>query len=156
METSPDSLLLIAGLLLLAKVSGAVAIRFGMPSVLGILVAGLLAGPGALGLIGRDEFVGNLGHIGVVLLMFLAGLETDPQGLRTVGRTAFLVAIGGVALPMGAGCAVGVLAGMETMRALPRSDPDGDLGQHHRGDPEGAGPFRQPRGEHHHGSGNHR
>ncbi len=92
-ETSPDSLLLIAGLLLLAKVSGAVAIRFGMPSVLGILVAGLLAGPGALGLIGRDEFVGNLGHIGVVLLMFLAGLETDPQGLRTVGRTAFLVAI---------------------------------------------------------------
>lgn len=34
-ETSPDSLLLIAGLLLLAKVSGAVAIRFGMPSVLG-------------------------------------------------------------------------------------------------------------------------
>ena len=117
-ETSPDSLLLIAGLLLLAKVSGAVAIRFGMPSVLGILVAGLLAGPGALGLIGRDEFVGNLGHIGVVLLMFLAGLETDPQGLRTVGRTAFLVAIGGVALPMGAGYAVGVLAGMETMHAL--------------------------------------
>ncbi|WP_343389666.1 cation:proton antiporter [Candidatus Amarobacter glycogenicus] len=72
----------------------------------------------ALGLIGHDEFVGNLGHIGVVLLMFLAGLETDPQGLRTVGRTAFLVAIGGVALPMGAGYAVGVLAGMETMHAL--------------------------------------
>ncbi len=92
METSPDSLLLIAGLLLLAKVSGAVATRFGMPSVLGILVAGVIAGPAALGLVEHDAFVANLGHIGVVLLMFLAGLETDPQGLRTVGRTAFAVA----------------------------------------------------------------
>lgn len=117
-ETSPDSLLLIAGLLLLAKVSGAVATRFGMPSVLGILVAGVVAGPAALGLVEHDAFVANLGHIGVVLLMFLAGLETDPQGLRTVGRTAFAVAVGGVVLPMAAGYGAGKLAGMETMHAL--------------------------------------
>src|SRR4051812_36077307 len=106
-ETSPDSLMLIAGLLLLAKLAGAVAVRFGMPSVLGILVAGVLAGPVAVGAVGQDVFVGNLAHVGVVLLMFLAGLETDPQGLRSVGRTALLVAIGGVILPMAAGFGAG-------------------------------------------------
>lgn len=118
METSPDSLMLIAALLLLAKVSGAVAVRLGMPSVLGILVAGLLAGPAAVGAVDQDVFVGNLAHVGVVLLMFLAGLETDPQGLRSVGRTAFLVAVGGVVLPMAGGYGAGKLAGMPTMHAL--------------------------------------
>ena len=117
-ETSPNSLLLIAALLLTAKVAGAIALRFGMPSVLGILIAGLIVGPVAFGFVGHDEFIGNLGHIGVVLLMFLAGLETDPQGLRTVGRTATLVAVGGVVLPMAAGFAAGELAGWERMHSL--------------------------------------
>jgi Kef-type K+ transport system membrane component KefB len=110
--------MLIAALLLLAKVSGGIAQRFGMPSVLGILIAGLMFGPAMFGFIETDVFVGNIGHVGVVLLMFLAGLETDPAGLKSVGKTAFLVAVGGVVLPMAAGYGVGKLAGMETMHAL--------------------------------------
>ncbi|MEO6043487.1 MAG: cation:proton antiporter [Tepidiformaceae bacterium] len=118
METSPDSLMMIAALLLLAKVAGSISTRLGMPSVLGIIVAGLLAGPALFGFIGQDAFVNNIGQVGVVLLMFLAGLETDPQGLRSVGKTAFIVAIGGMILPLGAGYAIGIAAGMETMHAL--------------------------------------
>ena len=118
MQTSPDSLMTIAALLVLAKVAGSVAARLGMPSVLGIIVAGLVAGPAVFGIIEQDAFVGNLGQVGVILLMFLAGLETDPQGLKSVGKTALLVAIGGVVLPLGAGYAVGVMAGMEPMHAL--------------------------------------
>ena len=118
METSPDSLMMIAALLLLAKVAGSISTRLGMPSVLGIIVAGLLAGPALFGFIEQDAFVNNIGQVGVVLLMFLAGLETDPQGLRSVGKTAFIVAIGGVILPLGAGYAIGIAAGMETMHAL--------------------------------------
>ncbi len=118
MGSSTDSFLLIAGLLLLAKVSGGIAMRFGMPSVLGMIIAGLVAGPALLGWVGDDQFVANLSQVGVVLLMFLAGLETDAQGLRSAGRSAFLVACGGVVLPMGAGFAVGIAAGMETGHAL--------------------------------------
>ena len=109
---------MIAVLLLLAKVAGSISTRLGMPSVLGIIVAGLLAGPALFGFIGQDVFVGNIGQVGVVLLMFLAGLETDPQGLRSVGKTALIVAIGGVVLPFGAGYAIGVAAGMQPMHAL--------------------------------------
>lgn len=110
--------MLIASLLLLAKVSGGIAQRFGMPSVLGILIAGLFAGPAVFGVIETDAFVGNIGHVGVVLLMFLAGLETDATALKAAGKTASLVAIGGVVLPMAAGFGAGKLAGMETMHAL--------------------------------------
>lgn len=110
--------MMIAALLLLAKVAGSVALRMGMPSVLGIIVAGLFAGPAVFGFIGQDVFVGNLGQVGVILLMFLAGLETDPQGLRSVGKTAFMVAVGGVVIPLGAGYGAGLLAGMEQMHAL--------------------------------------
>jgi Kef-type K+ transport system membrane component KefB len=110
--------MLIAALLLTAKVAGNLSARLGMPSVLGMIVAGLVGGPAVLGWIDQDVFVGNIGHIGVVLLMFLAGLETDPDGLRSVGRTALLVAVGGVVLPLGAGYGVGVLAGMPPMHAL--------------------------------------
>ncbi len=118
MDGSPNSLVIIAGLLLLAKAAGGISARLGMPSVLGVIIAGLVAGPAVLGIVGQDQFVGNLGQVGVVLLMFLAGLETDTQGLRSVGRTAFVVAAGGVVLPMGAGYLVGVAAGMVPMHAL--------------------------------------
>jgi Kef-type K+ transport system membrane component KefB len=110
--------MLIAALLLVAKVAGNLSTRVGMPSVLGVIVAGLIGGPAVLGWIDQDVFVGNIGHVGVVLLMFLAGLETDAQGLRSVGKTAFLVAVGGVVLPLGAGYAVGTMAGMPPMHAL--------------------------------------
>lgn len=118
MDTPTDSLMLIAALLLLAKVAGGISTRVGMPSVLGVIVAGLVAGPAALGLVGHDQFVSNIGQVGVVLLMFLAGLETDPQGLRSVGATATVVAIGGVVIPLAAGFAAGSMAGLEPMHAL--------------------------------------
>jgi Kef-type K+ transport system membrane component KefB len=117
-EPSTDSFVLIAGLLLLAKLAGGFSSRVGMPSVLGVIVAGVVAGPAVLGVVGRDPFVENLGQVGVVLLMFLAGLETDAQGLRSAGKTATVVAIGGVVLPLGAGYAIGVAAGLANMHAL--------------------------------------
>jgi Kef-type K+ transport system membrane component KefB len=116
--SSTDSFVLIAGLLLLAKTSGGIATRLGMPSVLGMIIAGLIAGPAVLGWVGDNAFVGNLSQVGVVLLMFIAGLETDPVGLRSVGRSAFFVAVGGVVLPLAAGYGVGLLSGMSTGHAL--------------------------------------
>lgn len=119
MDSAPDSLALIAGLLLLAKVSGGIASRFGMPSVLGMIVAGLIAGPAMFGVVHQtNQFASTFSQVGVVVLMFLAGLETDPAGLRAVGKSAFFVATGGVVLPMAAGVGIGMLAGMQTTHAL--------------------------------------
>jgi Kef-type K+ transport system membrane component KefB len=118
MGESGNSLLLIASLLVLAKASAAVSSRLGMPSVLGMLVAGLICGPAVLHLVRPDAFVNDLAEIGIILLMFIVGLETDPGELRRVGRSAFFVAVGGVLLPLGAGFMVGKLAGMQQSHAL--------------------------------------
>ena len=75
------------------------------PSIMGYLVAGVLIGPHALGLISDPESVEHLAEIGVILLMFLIGLEFSLSHIiSNVGRifTAGILQLGftagGVAL----------------------------------------------------------
>ncbi|HEX4505317.1 MAG TPA: monovalent cation:proton antiporter-2 (CPA2) family protein [Alphaproteobacteria bacterium] len=70
-----------------AVVAVPVATRLGLGSVLGYLVAGAVAGPYALNLVGNTQAVGNIAQFGVVILLFLIGLEVRPAllwQLRTV------------------------------------------------------------------------
>ncbi len=96
-------LLVLAGMLVGAKLLGDLAERIGQPAVLGELLAGVLLGPSALGLLpggGFDaEFIRVLGEIGVILLLFEIGLETDLREMFRVGPTSLGVAAVGVVLP---------------------------------------------------------
>src|SRR5437764_15172782 len=65
-------LVLIAGLLLAAKCAGWLCQRIGIPTVLGQLVVGVLAGPSVLNWVHPDPLVNCFSTIGVVLLMFIA------------------------------------------------------------------------------------
>ncbi len=57
------------------------------PSIMGYLVAGVLIGPHALGLISDPESVEHLAEIGVILLMFLIGLDFSLSHiLKNVGQ----------------------------------------------------------------------
>src|SRR5882724_13017909 len=70
-----------------AVVAVPVATRLGLGSVLGYLVAGAVAGPYALNLVGDASAVGQIAQFGVVILLFLIGLEVRPAllwQLRTV------------------------------------------------------------------------
>ena len=100
-------LLVLAGMLVGAKVLGDLAERIGQPAVLGELLAGVLLGPSALGLLpaaGFDaEFIRVLGEVGVILLLFEIGLETDLREMTRVGTTSLAVAAVGVALPFALG-----------------------------------------------------
>lgn len=53
--------------------------RFGLGSVLGYLIAGILIGPYALKLIPDPEQVLHFAEFGVVLMLFLVGLELESQ-----------------------------------------------------------------------------
>jgi glutathione-regulated potassium-efflux system ancillary protein KefC/glutathione-regulated potassium-efflux system protein KefB len=55
--------------------------RFGLSSVIGYLIAGLLIGPEGLGLIEDSTEVLHFAEIGVVLLLFVIGLELQPRRL---------------------------------------------------------------------------
>lgn len=63
--------------------------KLGLGAVLGYLVAGLLIGPGILGLIGDVEEVLHFSELGVTLLLFVIGLELQPQRLWQMRRLVF-------------------------------------------------------------------
>lgn len=63
--------------------------RFGLGSVLGYLVAGMIIGPYVLGLVGGAESKLTLAELGIVLLLFLVGLELNPERLWRLKREIF-------------------------------------------------------------------
>ena len=65
-----------------AVVSVPLAKRFGLGSVLGYLLAGVVIGPFAMGLIGQEgQDVMHFAEFGVVMMLFLVGLELEPSML---------------------------------------------------------------------------
>lgn len=67
--------------------------RVKMPSILGFLVTGMIAGPNGLSLIKASHAVEILSEIGVIFLLFVIGIEFSIKGLMKMKRT---VVLGGV------------------------------------------------------------
>jgi hypothetical protein len=73
-----------------AVVAVPVARRFGLGSVLGYLLAGVVIGPFGLGLLGEEgEDLMHFAEFGVVLMLFVVGLELQPMLLWRL-RTSIL------------------------------------------------------------------
>ncbi len=69
--------------------------RFGLSSVLGYLLAGILIGPYLLGFIGEEgEDILHFAEFGVVMMLFLIGLEIEPKAFWRMRRT--IVGMGGL------------------------------------------------------------
>lgn len=95
--------------------------RLHIPGLVGLLVIGMLIGPGGFAVLPREPVVELLGSVGLLFIMFLAGLEVDlavvkthKQEAITFGLLAFalsLVPAMGVGLLMGYGWAGAVLLG---------------------------------------------
>ena len=64
-----------------AIVAVPIAKRVGLGSVLGYLIAGILIGPYALGIVGDHTDVMHFAEFGVVMMLFLVGLELQPARL---------------------------------------------------------------------------
>jgi Na+:H+ antiporter len=88
---------------LAAKLAAEGMERIGQTAVLGELLAGVVIGPGGLGLVQESEVIHALAELGVMILLFEVGLESDLGELLRAGPQATLVAVIGVALPFGAG-----------------------------------------------------
>jgi Na+:H+ antiporter len=100
---------LLLGLVLVwlaAKAAGEGMERIGQTAVLGELLAGVIIGPGVLGLVHESEVLHALAELGVLILLFEVGLESDLGDLLRAGLQATLVALVGVAVPFGIGFGV--------------------------------------------------
>ena len=63
--------------------------KFNIPSMLGYLLVGFLAGPSMLSLIPKSDATDYLGEIGIVFLMFSIGLEFSLPKLKAMRRLVF-------------------------------------------------------------------
>ena len=99
--------LVLAAILAAAKLFGEAAERIGQPAVLGELLAGVLLGGSALGIVPAGgpeaEVIHVLAELGVLLLLFEIGLETDLREMFRVGPAALAVAVVGITLPFAFG-----------------------------------------------------
>ncbi len=106
-----------------ARLGGLLASRLGQPAVIGELLAGVVIGPQALGLIGNpgggmlEAFHGDaaaaahalelthetVAELGVVVLLFTVGLETRASDILRVGARAGLVGVLGIVMPFAGG-----------------------------------------------------
>jgi Kef-type K+ transport system membrane component KefB len=99
----------VAVILIFTKVGGMISKRFGVPSVLGQVLIGVILGPSILGILRPDIFLDEVGQIGVIFLMFLAGLDTEVESMKSIGKQSLLIAAGGVVFPLLFGTAVAYL-----------------------------------------------
>jgi len=109
--------------LLAAVVSVPLAKRLGLGSVLGYLLAGMLIGPFALGLVGEEgQDVMHFAEFGVVMMLFLVGLELEPSrlwrlrapilGLGGLQVVVTSLVFGAIGLAVGVEIKVAIAAGM--------------------------------------------
>ncbi len=64
--------------------------RFKLPSVLGFLIAGLIAGPNGLKLIHATHEVELIAEIGIIFLLFVIGIEFSLKTLAAIKKTVIL------------------------------------------------------------------
>src|SRR3954468_21716445 len=101
--------LVLFGVILLGPI---VFSRLGMPGLIGLLLGGFAIGPHGLALISAgNHTVPELGHLGLLYLMFVAGLELDLHVLKAYRRAAVLLGLLAFAVPFTLGLCIGAALG---------------------------------------------
>ncbi|MEA2936784.1 MAG: hypothetical protein QOC56_288, partial [Alphaproteobacteria bacterium] len=115
-------LMQLIALMAVGRLLGEAMQRIGQPSVMGMLVGGIVLGPSVFGLLLPDlqhaifprtpeqkAMLDGISQFGILLLLLLTGMETDLKLIRKVGRPALSISITGVIVPFACGVALGWL-----------------------------------------------
>ncbi len=129
-------LLIIAIIIIVAKLASSFSIKLKQPPVLGMLLIGVVLGHSVFGLINTSPTTGfifnNIGfssvkvgttieffaEIGVIFLLFMAGLETDINAMKKTGKSSLFVALAGVIIPFVSGFAIGNFFGFSFFKTM--------------------------------------
>ena len=79
--------------------------RLGLGATLGYIIAGVMIGPFALGLVGGAQEMVEFAELGIVMLLFVVGLELSPSRLWRMKQEIF-----GLGLAQVAACGLAILA----------------------------------------------
>jgi Kef-type K+ transport system membrane component KefB len=108
----------IAGLLMLGAAAGFAALMLRQPLIVGLLAAGILAGPSATGLARSDAHIELLAELGIAVLLFLVGLKLDLRLIRSLGVVSLATGLGQVGFTAGFGFLIGLALGLDALTSL--------------------------------------
>jgi K+:H+ antiporter len=124
-KTGPSEVIFLVqlvALMLVGRLLGELMNRIGQPSVMGMLLGGIVLGPSVLGVMWPDlqhaifprapeqkAMLDGVAQFGILLLLLLTGMETDLKLVRTVGKAALSISLTGVAVPFICGFTLGQL-----------------------------------------------
>lgn len=89
-----------------------------LPSIVGFLLTGIIAGPSGLGIVHDEESVEILAEIGVLLLLFSIGIELSLKKLLQVKRLVFVGGLLQVGLTIAATAGLAAALGRTTPEAV--------------------------------------
>lgn len=108
-------------LLILLGVVWTVAVilrRFGLPTIMGELVGGVIVGPAVLGLVEPNAIIDVLAQMGIFFLMLHAGVETSPREFLSALRVSWGVALVGAIVPFAVAALIALAFGQSTESAI--------------------------------------
>ncbi len=113
-----DLLTSFAVALVAAFAGGFIAVRIGLPPIVGYLLAGVAIGPFTPGFVANPDIASELADIGVVLLMFGVGVHFSLRDLLAVQRIAVPGAVGQIAVATTLAAGAALLWGWPPGQAL--------------------------------------
>ena len=98
----------VVALLAVSVLIAYVCYRLKLVSIAGFLIAGVVLGPGATGVVEDIELINSLAEIGVILLLFTIGVEFSLEKLASIARMIFVG--GGIQVFVTIALVAGILA----------------------------------------------
>lgn len=80
-------------ILVIAAGLGIITRLLKQPLILAYLIAGVLIGPFAFGIVKNPAIIENFASIGIIFLLFLIGLELNPRRLLEIGGSALTIGL---------------------------------------------------------------
>ncbi len=118
----PQFMTEIVALIVAGAVVAYISFRFRLVPIVGFLLAGVLIGPNALGLVQDQELVDATAEIGVILLLFTIGIEFSLEKLAAIQKLIFgggtmqvglsIAVVTAILLAFGVDWRVGIFTGM--------------------------------------------
>lgn len=105
-------------IVIVATIAGAIAIMLRQPSVIGLLVAGMIVGPHQLGLVGSLDSIASFADVGAILLLFAIGLEFSMDSLKSMGAKAVILAATKMGIIMLLGYLTSTLFGLSPITGM--------------------------------------
>jgi Kef-type K+ transport system membrane component KefB len=106
-------------LIVAARLLGALFQRFGQPSLVGEMLAGVLLGPSAFGVIQANPALSGISELAVFLVILSAGLEMNFKDVSNALRgRGIIIALLGFLIPLASGILLGAIFGLDAMRSV--------------------------------------